>query len=71
MSVIKVASRYTCREDTDEKWNEYARNGIATYVIVHTRETGDSGKQSVIMSSAEPFDESGVKEMVESTREKA
>lgn len=55
MAAVEIKSRSICKEDLDEKWNEYARVVVATYIIVHRRGTGSSGEGKVIMGFAEPF----------------
>lgn len=71
MTVVEVRGRSTGREDMHEKWNEYARTGTATFIIAHWEGARDTGNGEVIVSSAEPFAEQGVEDMVRSPGEHA
>lgn len=64
VAMVEVTSRYTYKEDTDERWNEYVRAEIASSVIVHRKETRGSGEGSLAVGSAEPLDGQSVAEMV-------
>lgn len=52
----------------DERCNDYARAGIATYITGHRERKRDSGKGNVNVGSAEPFSGQRVKNEVESAR---
>lgn len=62
--MVETTSRATDRETMAEKWNKYARAGIAPYFIVHRERTIGSEKVMVIAGSAEPSRVQGVKNMV-------
>lgn len=61
---MEATSGFTFRENRDEKWNEYARAGTATYSIEHTDVAGIGGKGKVTVCSAEPFSGQHTKDMV-------
>lgn len=48
----------------DEKRNQYARLGTATYFIVHREKTGPSGDRKVVVGSAEQFHGYGVDDVL-------
>lgn len=51
------------------KWNEIARTGTATKLIVNRGGTGGSGEGKVIVSSAEPLSAQRVEDIIVSARE--
>lgn len=71
MAVMEVACRFTRRQDMDEKWKEYPRSGIATYIIVQREETEESAKRKVVADSTEPFRRQRVEKKIENARENA
>lgn len=53
MAVVETTDRSTYRKDVQAEWNEHARAGIATYIILHRRGTGGSGEGKVVLGSAQ------------------
>lgn len=53
------------------KWNEYARAGTASYIIVPSRGTGGSGEEKVLLGLAKPFRGQRVENMVRSATDNA
>lgn len=69
MTVVEALSQSTYREDMDERGNEYARTGIATYTIVHRKRIRASKEGAMLVVSAKSFSGQGVGNMVGSGRE--
>lgn len=68
---MEVTSQATIKKDANEKCKKYARAGTVTPINVLKKGARSSGRETLIVGSAEPFCEQRVNDMARSARESA